>query len=405
MSLRRSPCSRDGTKVFVTGIGNSGGRPDVGTTIAYDATTGAELWLATYQGPGAGDGSDFYAVAGSPDSTKVYVTGYANGTCTTIAYDAAAGTQLWLSQPIGSTCRSIAVSRDGAHVYVTGDDSNRWHTQALDTATGAELWSVQHVGGYAFTSIANGLALSRDGTRVFVTGYEYTGETYDGMTVAYSTADGTPLWTSSYDNGGDDYNNAVAVSPDGTRVMVTGSTASAPYQPSDYNTIAYDAATGGLVWDQHYDASGGYDTGRTIGVSVDGRSVFVSGDSEGTDSDSDYATVAYELATGMQRWVSRYNGPGNGEDVANAMAVGPRGNLVYVTGNSTGTNGKFDFATLALNSNTGRQVWALRYEGPAGGWDLANAIAVSPSGQSVFATGSSEGVGTLGDFATQGRIS
>jgi len=335
----------------------------------------------------------------------VFVTGTANGTCTTIAYDAATGTQLWLSQPINSSCVALAVSSDGTRVYATGtqsgdDGRNRWHTVSLDAATGVEVWTVQHVSP-GLISYATAIALTPDGATVVVTGYDSGA----GVTVAYSTADGTPLWTSSYEGGAANANNAVAMSNDGTTVVVTGSTEATLDQPSDYNTVAYNTLTGTQVWDEQYDGAAGSDTAHAIGISVDGGTVFVTGDSAGLTSSSDYATVAYDVSTGTQRWVSRYNGPGNGDDIANALAISPLGSLLYITGQSTAVNGKFDYATLALNANTGNQAWLLRYDGPAHGTDMAVAIAVSPSGQSLFVTGTSKGVGTSADFATQGRIS
>jgi hypothetical protein len=46
----------------------------------------------------------------------------------------------------------------------------------------------------------------------------------------------------------------------------------------------------------------------SLAVSPDGRSLFVAGSVTGTSSE-DHLTVAYNAATGAQRWVSRYNAP------------------------------------------------------------------------------------------------
>jgi hypothetical protein len=71
--------------------------------------------------------------------------------------------------------------------------------------------------------------------------------------------------------------------------------------------------------------------------------VFVTGYSAGYNTSLDYATVAYDGTTGTERWVTRYNGPGNGDDGAYALGVGRHGGTVFVTGYSAGSNASFDY--------------------------------------------------------------
>src|SRR5207245_295507 len=97
-----------------------------------------------------------------------------------------------------------------------------------------------------------------------------------------------------------------------------------------------------------------------------------------------------------QEWVARYNGPGNYEDKATAIALDAAGN-VYVTGGSWGSGTDFDYATIKYDSN-GNQLWVARYNSGNGG-DSATAIAVDGAGN-VYVTGWSSGGSTLIDYAT-----
>jgi WD40 repeat protein len=202
----------------------------------------------------------------------------------------------------------------------------------------------------------------------------------------------------------------VAVSPDGKTVFVTGRTTSIFIPDSskglDYATIAYNAATGAQLWVKRYNGPGkDADYAFSVKVSPDGTRVFVTGDSTGAGTGTDYATIAYNATTGAQQWVARYNGQANSEDDTFSIAVSPDGQTVYVTGGSTNippTNTGIyrDYATVAYSTATGVPLWTSLYNGPANGDDFATAIAVSPATGTVFVTGQSDGTSTGPDYAT-----
>lgn len=52
---------------------------------------------------------------------------------------------------------------------------------------------------------------------------------------------------------------------------------------------------------------------------------------------------------GTQLWVSRYNGPANGDDTPYAVSVSPATGTVYVAGLSVGTGSSADDATIAYH--------------------------------------------------------
>jgi hypothetical protein len=381
------------------------------------AAPGARLWVARYSGPGNGDDQAF-SVAVSPGDTRVFVTGTSQGATShydsaTVAYSAATGAQLWARRYNGpgngfSTAWSVAVSPGGTRVFVTGSSQGAGSGQdsatvAYNAATGAQLWAQRYNGPANGNDYALSVAVSPGGTRVFVTGSSQgAGSGSDYATVAYSAATGAQLWAQRYNGpaNGNDGASSVRVSPGGTRVFVTGDSQGARSH-QDYATVAYSAATGAQLWAQRYNGpANGDDHASSVRVSPGGTKVFVTGDSQGARSHQDYATVAYNAATGTRLWAQRYNGPANGDDDAYSVAVSPGGARVFVTGSSQGVGPGSDYATVAYNAATGTRLWAQRYNGPGNSYDVATSLAVSPCGTRVFVTGISVGRATGFDYAT-----
>jgi hypothetical protein len=146
---------------------------------------------------------------------------------------------------------------------------------------------------------------------------------------------------------GDDSAATLTFNLSGTKVFVTGSSAGRT-SGDDYATIAYRAATGAQLWARRYNRPGnGVDDAASIAISPDGTKVFITGSSQGTHTTGfDYATLAYRAATGARLWASRYNGPDN---IAVAFAVAASATRVVVTGISYVVEGIFnksDYATI-----------------------------------------------------------
>jgi WD40 repeat protein len=162
------------------------------------------------------------------------------------------------------------------------------------------------------------------------------------------------------------------------------------------------SGAGSQVWVTRYDGPGhGGDEGRAIVVSPDGSTVFVTGPSQGVTTGVDYATEALDAQTGAQLWLVRYNGTGDGDDVPVAIGVSPDGGTVYVTGSSEGTSTGLDYATVAYDAGTGARVWTRRYVGPGAGADVPTGLAVAPDGSRVVVTGSSENGADGLDYLTE----
>src|SRR2546427_9268887 len=99
-------------------------------------------------------------------------------------------------------------------------------------------------------------------------------------------------------------------------------------------------------------------------------------------------------------WWIRYYGGGGDYDVASAVAVSPSGSKVFVAGASDGGPSNSDYAMVAYYVSTGAKLWVKRYDGPGDSVDSASSIAASSDGSAVFVTGESDGALGGGDYAT-----
>jgi hypothetical protein len=391
--------SPSGSMVFVAG--STAG--DDYATVAYDAATGAQVWASQYAGP-AGSQSAANAIAVSPRGSTVFVTGSSLGpgkrrNYATIAYDAATGAMLWVRRYSGSRgyagASALALSPSGRILFVTGSSGAarraEYATIAYSAATGTQLWTRTYSGSGSHYNAPVAIAASPDGRTVVVTGSGYRARTgTDIETVAYDATSGKQVWAGRYKSParGTDQAASLAISPNAGTVYVTGfSSPTKTAVHSSYVTIAYNAATGRPRWISRYARTRhGLNRASSVAVAPSGQRVFVTGESQGSPSKADYATVAYDANSGRRLWVSRYNGPVYGRDIAVKVAVSPAGNHVYVTGNSWGgTN--YDYATVGYGAVSGSRLWLRRYDG-AGGENLANAMAVG-SNSVVYVTGAS----------------
>ncbi len=271
--------------------------------------------------------------------------------------------------------------------------------RVVSAHSGGRLWVRSYSGPGAHDDFADSVAVARRGGAVFITGHSSSAAgIVDYATVGYNASTGTRLWASRYDGrggaGGDA--QAVAVDPAGRTVFVTGESPG-PGSGTDYVTIAYNAATGARRWLSRYDGpASSNDYAYDVSVSPDGRKVFVTGSSQGGPATTagDYATVAYDAATGAQLWASRYNVAYNAATGArrwvNRRQAGyARSVSVSPGGQAVYVTGTSGnaFATVAYNAATGAQRWVSRYNGAGRSGSRANSLAVGPTGATLYVTG------------------
>src|SRR5262245_65516193 len=120
------------------------------------------------------------------------------------------------------------------------------------------------------------------------------------ITIAYNPSTGTQLWQATYQDPRGDANTAaaaVAVSPDSTKVFVTGSGYPTSPDHGSFETVAFDGATGAFLWATPYDGppdGQGDNFATDVTVSDGGSTVIVTGASHGNGFlGYDFATLAY----------------------------------------------------------------------------------------------------------------
>jgi hypothetical protein len=425
----RLAASSDGSRVFMSVIDQHHNSDDPYNSPAswavfgYDGRTGEQRWHQDYQGAGGYDRPN--ALTASPDGSLVVVTGGsyskpvlmpgAERDLMTIAYDGATGQPLWRVQSTGDVHDvgvQVVLSPAADQVYVVVNNANDggdidWAVVAYDARDGSRLWRTPYSGlGVGKADVPKSTALSGDGERLYVTGESGGTADYDAdyATVAYALrgpAAGQQLWEQRYDGVGQqlsDRADDVAVDVD-DRVLVTGDSLKSNGLNNvamDYATVAYDGSTGRQLWASRYSGPAGSTLhfGTTVAASPLSPLAVVSGQSDGGGRDYDWATIAYDTATGAQRWVQRLATPQIKLEFATDSAVTSDGATAVLTGISGGNNptGYRDFnrspgVTVGYRMSDGALQWSARdYGNDETDSFSPRQLAISADG-SVFAAG------------------
>jgi len=392
----------DSGNVYVTGTsgGTLTGLDYV--TIKY-SSTGIQKWIQKYNG--TGNSSDYAKSIAVDDSGNVYVTGYITGNGTSYDYAtikySSAGIQIWIQIYNGpgnfnDEANSLAVDKLG-NTYVTGRSTGSGTNSDFATikynSNGDSIWVKRYNGSANGLDIATSIAID-EFRNVYVTGMSNeSGTASDFQTIKYNS-NGVKMWDRKYNGPGNSYDGAYSIKVDYSgNVYVTGYSSNGTY--SDYATVKYNSA-GVQQWSQLYNGSlNKSDEAYSIGVDGFGN-VYITGQSQDSIGSYNYATLKYN-SSGIQQWVQRYNGPSNSFDYGKSIACDSLGN-VYVTGQSEGIGTNTDYATIKYNSS-GSQQWVKRYNGTGNQGDYITALTIDKSG-SVYVTGYSVGSGTSTDIAT-----
>lgn len=389
--------------IYVTGEseGKTTGK-DV-ATIKYNGK-GNALWVKRYNGPVNGDDWGAFLAIDESGNVYLAGGSEGEGTgldYLTIKYTPS-GEVIWMKRYNGSGNSSDRASAlaidDSGNVYLTGESEGEG--SGFDYATvkydknGEIVWVRRYNGSENRNDCAYALAVDAYGN-VYLTGYSYGGSTRsDYLTLKYNTS-GDLLWVKRFDGSQNSVDRAYALA-----VGISGDVYVTGYSHGDQTdknilTIKYNSY-GKLLWTKRYNGSAnGLDWTHALTLDSSGN-VYVAGQSHGVVTGSDFVTIKYN-PSGDTLWVRIYEGPGNHNDwdLAHAIVVDDFGSI-YVTGESQGTGTDLDYATIKYDLS-GDLLWVRRYNQPS--IDNAFALAVDPSGN-VYVTGFSYGPGTTSDYAT-----
>lgn len=187
-----------------------------------------------------------------------------------------------------------------------------------------------------------------------------------------------------------DFAHAMAASPDGARIYVTGDSETANGAPDlDLIAGAVSAADGTLLWATQYVGAGmSWDIGHAITTSPDGARVFVAGHETVGPGRRALVVLSLDAASGEQRWASRFEWPDGTRTAGTAVKADPGGQRLYVgIGEATGGADEGSFGLLSMDAETGSVLWVQRVAEAAQEAGHVVAVDFDASNGIVYATG------------------
>ncbi len=332
------------------------------TTVKYNAA-GVQQWVKKFHGS-ANSYDRCYAIAVA--GGFVYVAGQSASTGTygdyvTIKYNASTGGQEWVSTYNGAgnyldSATGLVVDGTG-NVYVSGYSLEASMTPYLTTikynSGGVQQWASYSEYPAGSWNTPAYISLSPVDAGVLVAGSVTPGSSADFGLMKYDTADGSQEWARYYDGPVNLADTVVGLAVDSAgNAVVTGSVTVAESGGElfdrDIAVRKYDAA-GTLKWAASYSSSP-WKNDDPAGVAVDADgNVYVTGNSPSWEG---WATLKYDGESGDQEWITIYSGLDDRAEDAKGIAVSAAG-AIHVTGMSAG-----DYATVKyIERATGDAVW------------------------------------------------
>lgn len=388
--------------LYVTGGSDpSNFQPDI-VTLKYNTLTGDTIWVKRYNG--VTNGPDQARDIEIDNNENIFITGQIDGAVysgdlAVIKYNSS-GVLQWLRKFAGASSledygKELEIDTAG-NVYVAGIARHNFGIQYIGIKynnSGDSLWTRLYNAGNNVNETVTAMALDKN-LNLIIAG---DCNALDMGIVKISSA-GALQWIRIFTGAQlvGDYTNSIATDKNGN-IYIAGK--SRVNQYGDQFTIVKYNPSGNQLWYKSYGIQlyDSYDEAKAIVIDSAGY-VYVTGTSFSRFSNltKDFLTLKLDTA-GNLLWYKTFNGSGNNDDDAKAIAIDNSGN-VLVTGLSRGVGTSENYCTVKYNS-AGTEMWSRYYNGPANGADYAYDVATDYSGN-VYVTGQSAGLGTSDDIAT-----
>ena len=382
--------------IYIAGSAEITGTQKKDIIVISLTSEGAERWVYSYNGPGNENDEAFSIVHGGDGN--VYVAGKSNDSSDvfTVISLTSSGNFRWiykydedtLLNSTGNEANSIIYGNDG-NIYVAGKNSFRRtgadFTVVSLTSGGTERWRYRYNGPDSLSDEALSLIYGEDGN-IYSTGYTQKPGNAGGrdICVISLTSEGTERWIYTYNGIGNstDESYSIYYGTDGN-IYLTGESNS---NNRDIIAISLDNL-GNERWLYRYNGPGdGEDKGHSILYGTDGN-IYIAGVSEGNGTYDDFTVISLN-SQGNERWVYRRSGSAYyNYDRAYDLVYGLNGNIYAVGKISEATD---DFLIVSLTTN-GIEEWVHLYNRMMNGNDKASKITRGMDGN-IYGIGSTSGI-------------
>lgn len=208
---------------------------------------------------------------------------------------------------------------------------------------------------------------------------------------AVDAGTGTAHWTTSEGLSEAPDLADISVSPDASTVYLTDLQ---DEMDGFANALAYDAATGELLWETgSFEVMTDISANPEVTVAPNGETVFVTSTSPHHPTTAWNVQVhAFDADTGDELWRGVYNHPADRGDFVEGIDVNPDGSQVYVSATSvTGPATFFEYpreiSVVSFDAATGDIAWSSTYSHPGGETPVKDDPIVSADGERVYVAG------------------